>query len=505
MRITNIHEFTEHHRYYIFRDFSLSVLDLKTIHLIYQPMVGAAAAGLYQLLYYGVEEGKVGYSALEPQRKLFLTLGLDMNDAGRKSLAEHASRLEAVGLLQSSRITLPDGDDLLYEYELQAPLSPEEFFRNQHLTLFLRDKIGKYAVISLREQFSSREPDELAEAALPKENISVPFYELFRLNTQGVDAELEQALSEVAPARQALPKGNVETAGIQYGDLILRFPRNSANRKHVEKLRGDDEQLAALNYVAYKYGLNVADLSRLLDEDELFTAGGELLYDELQLRASGIYRQDRKREVDRQRVIARSSASEGEGGEGREEEAPEEFGVEAEFYLEVPAQLTGRCDRPQYNMLMRNEPHTRFLHRFFPGAVPEWLERLFERVDLSYKLPGAVINVLIHYVLGMNESQRVTKTFIEAVASNMLVKQVDTFEKAVGYLRDQAKVEEQKDQRKNASGGGRSQGTSKRGGYSRGAQKPSIPIVEKKKTGPSVTEAEREEIRKLAMELDGQG
>ena len=39
-------------------------------------------------------------------------------------------------------------------------------------------------------------------------------------------------------------------------------------------------------------------------------------------------------------------------------------------------------------MLMRNEPHTRFLQRFFPGAVPDWIERVFERMDLNYKLAG---------------------------------------------------------------------------------------------------------------------
>ena len=32
-----------------------------------------------------------------------------------------------------------------------APLGPNEFFRNQHLTLLLRDKVGKFMLLSLRE------------------------------------------------------------------------------------------------------------------------------------------------------------------------------------------------------------------------------------------------------------------------------------------------------------------------------------------------------------------
>ena len=58
MRINNILQFTEYHRYYIFRDFSLSSLDYKMLSLIYQPMIGAFAVAFYQQLYHGIAEGR---------------------------------------------------------------------------------------------------------------------------------------------------------------------------------------------------------------------------------------------------------------------------------------------------------------------------------------------------------------------------------------------------------------------------------------------------------------
>ncbi|SFE15949.1 replicative DNA helicase loader DnaB [Paenibacillus catalpae] len=506
MRIGNLLQFTEHHRYYIFRDFSLSSLDYKMLSLIYQPMIGAFAIAFYQQLYHGITEGTSGYSTIETQRKLFLGLGLDMNERGRKYLIDQASRLEAVGLLQTSRVGMPDQADVMYEYELSQPMSPSEFFRNQHLTLLLRDKIGKYAVISLRESFGAQEPDELAQKQLTKENISVPFYELFQLNIQSVDQELEQALTEVAPTRQAAPRAQLETAGIPYGEIILRFPRNSANRSYVERMRGNAEQLAQVNYVAYKYNLSVADICRLLDEDDIFVqTTGELIVDELQLRANQLYRQDKKREGDRQRTVARVQAATVQPNEADGDLV--EFDVQEEYYLHVPSQLAGKCDVQQYNMLMRNEPHTKFLQKFFPGAVPDWIERSFERIDLNYKLPAPVINVLIHYVIGMNDAQRVTKTFLEAVVSNMLVKQVDTFEKAVLYVREQAEVEADKE-RRNARAAGQSgaRGTTRsnaRGGISR---KPSIPIVQDEGAGDTAISPEKlEQMRRLARKLDGKG
>lgn len=511
MRINNILQYTEHHRYYIFRDFSLSSLDYKMLSLIYQPMIGAFAVALYQQLYHGIAEGCSGYSSLEPQRKLFLGLGLEMNERSRKYLIDQASKLEAVGLLQTSRLGLPDNADVIYEYELAQPLSPAEFFRNMHLTMLLRDKVGKYAVISLRESFGANEPDELAQAQLTKENISVPFYELFKLNMQSVDNELEQALTEVAPSRQAAARSALATAGIPYGEIILRFPRNSVNRRFVERLRGDEEQLAQVNYVAYKYNLTVADVCRLLDEDGIFSDSGQLNVDEIQLRANQFYRQDKKREGERQRTLARTPVVMSEPFDS--EEMDEEYEVQEQDYLQVPNQLLGRCDIQQYNMLMRNEPHTRFLQRFFPGAVPDWIERVFERIDLNYKLAAPVINVLIHYVIGANDAQRVTKTFLDAVASNMLVKQIDTFEKAVQYVREQAQVEQEKERRKEAAAsfGGASggaynaaKGNGRSGGNSRGtSRKPSIPIVEEGQPASAVSADELEELRKLARKLDG--
>ncbi|MBD2868134.1 replication initiation and membrane attachment family protein [Paenibacillus arenilitoris] len=506
MRIHNLLQYTEHHRYYIFRDFSLSSLDYKMLSLIYQPMIGAFAVAFYQQLYHGIAEGYAGYSPLEPQRKLFLGLGLEMNERGRRYLIEQASKLEAVGLLQTSRLAVPDNADVIYEYELAEPLSPAEFFRNMHLAMLLRDKVGKYAVIALRESFGAGEPDELAGAELAKENISVPFYELFKLNMQSVDDELEQALTEVAPSRQPSERAAPATAGIPYGEIILRFPRNSANRRFVERLRGDEEQLAQVNYVAYKYNLTVTDVCRLLDEDGIFGGSGELQVDEMQLRANQLYRQDKKREGDRQRALARTKQTAGEP-DGADELA-EEYEVREQDFLQVPNQLSGRCDIQQYNMLMRNEPHTRFLQRFFPGAVPDWIERAFERIDINYKLAAPVINVLIHYVIGANDAQRVTKTFLEAVASNMLVKQVDTFEKAVQYVREQTQMEQEKERRKDAPAGYGGRGGyagkgSGRGGARGAARKPEIPIVQDGRTGSAVSAAELEELRKLARKLDG--
>ena len=506
MRIEHGHQFTEHHRFVVYRDFSMSPLDMKTLSLIYQPMIGASAVSLYLLLYHQIDEARTGYSRPEAQRKLLLGLGAGLGEAGRRDLIEQSSRLEAVGLLQTSRIAPPGGEDILYEYALVRPLAPAEFFTNPHFTLLLRDKIGKYAVIALREQFESPLPEELDRHGLEREDLSVPFFEIFRVQPHSADAELEQALAEIATTREPAPVQPPEpSAGIAYGELISGFPQSSANRPFVERLRTDKNGMAVVNYVAYKYELDVVDMRRLLDEPGVFSPDGALLFDELQERASRYYRQNRKLEEERNRIAARSAAYAGSPDAG--DEPPEEVPVAEEHFLPVPESLAGRCDIAQYNFLMRNEPHTRFLKRFFPGAVPAWLDRAFERIDLHYRMPREVINVLIHYTIGMGGAQRLSGDFIDKVASNMLARGVDTYEKAIQYVRGQERIEQRMKEAERRPPGAQAvpyaqtPGRAGRTGRS-GPRKPAIPIVEQRTGGRQLTPEELAEALRLASELE---
>jgi replication initiation and membrane attachment protein len=502
MRIEHGHQFTEHHRYVVYRAFSLSPLDMKTLSLIYQPMVGAPAVSLYLLLYHQIDETRTGYSKPESQRRLMLGLGAGLGDAGRRYLIEQASRLEAVGLLQTSRVVPPGSDEILYEYALVRPLEPAEFFTNPHFTLLLRDRIGRYAVLALREQFESPLPEELDRAGVAREDLSVPFFEIFRVQPHSADAELEQALAEIAATRERAPVRPPEpSAGIAYGELILGFPRSSANRPFVERLRTDRSGMAIVNYVAYKYDLDAVDMRRLLDEPGVFSPDGELLFEELQQRASVYYRQNRRLEEERNRIAGRSAALAASPGEG--DEPPEEIPVPEDWYLPVPESLAGRCDIAQYNFLMRNEPHTRFLKRFFPGAVPAWLDRAFERIDLHYRMPREVINVLIHYLLGTGSAQRLSGDFIDKVASNMLARGVDTYEKAIRYVREQLELEQRmKEAESRAPGAAQAPGRAGRGGRGGGSRKPAIPIVEQRTGGRQLTPEEMAEALRLASELE---
>jgi replication initiation and membrane attachment protein len=303
MRITNLHHFTENHRFCIYRDFALSGLNYRMLTNIYQPMIGAFAIGLYTTLYQQLPSEMSGYSVLEQQRKLFFSLELEHGERGRKFLVEQSSKLEAVGLLQTTRRFIEANDDYIYEYQLSEPLGPQEFFKNQHLTLLLRDKVGKHMVLFLLEELIAEEPNEISQTN--SENLTVPFYEIFKLNTQVIDYELEQVLYQTASSRQTEAKLDVTTKGFTYEDIIMRFPRESRNREYVENIRYRPDQLAGVNIVAKKYNLNLQDICRLLDEDTIFDDEGSFMIDLLQYKANLIFRQVKNREEKVERHLHR--------------------------------------------------------------------------------------------------------------------------------------------------------------------------------------------------------
>ncbi len=487
MRVSNLMEFTENHRFIVSRDFALSGLDRKALVSLYQPMTGAISAAFYQLLYHQIAEDGSGISAPESQRKLFLGLGVELNAAGRQTVVDTASRLEAIGLLQVYRHHNPLSEETLYEYSLVRPLSPAEFFASEHLTLLLRDKVGKSALLELRDGFAPEPPPELARF-VNREEATVHFSEIFRISPGFVDPELEAGWSESAVAKER-PSFRPSDR-IRHSEMMLRFPRGSANRVFVERLNRAPQAMTQINYLAYKYDLEVPEICRLLDEDGMFRHDGTLHWDDLQQRANLMYRQDRRRAEERERFLARA---EGRTGTLTPDEPA---AISPSLMLGIPERLQESVSMERYNEMLRKEPYTRMLARYFPGEVPDNFVRVFERIDLNYKLPEPVINVLIHYVFSLGRAQRLTKTFVDAIASNMLAKGIDTIEKAILYIREQEKLNEALDRKNRGDEPSRAAASGARGGR----KKPAMSVVKDSGPAEEVTPEELERMLARARE-----
>lgn len=495
MRVANLLQFTEHHRFTVYRNFSLGALDYKMLYGVYQPMIGPQAIAVYSVLYQQLAADRIGFSPLEQQRKLFLSLDLDPGENGRRAWIEMTSKLEAVSLLHTTRKIAEQPENDIYEYRLLQTLSPDEFFQNVHLMMLLRDKIGKHALFHLSRELIEMEPSELI--GVKEESISVPFYELFQLNPQSIDHELEQAFYEMAPVRAVVPAVQSIEGSFQYADIIGRFPKGSLNRSSVESLQQRPQELARLNFVAKKYDLHLSEVCRLLDEDDVFDDKGFLNIDILQYRAGLMFRQMQKREDERVVHLARAEAVYQERTEAEEVRA--EHLVDPNSYLEIPALFQHLYDQEQYNLMLRNEPYTHVLRRFFQNRrVPDGVQNAFEKIDLQYKLKEEVINVIIHYI--HSERRSWAKASIDFVAADMLGKQVESYEQAVQYIREQLEYKKRAASGKKTKTTSAGMGNSTKPGTAR--QKPNIPIIQSATPEEPVTDEEFEAIRRKAQKLD---
>ncbi|MBM7453466.1 replication initiation and membrane attachment protein [Acholeplasma morum] len=109
---------------------ALSMDDLSTVTLLYQPIIGSDAYGIYQTFIHFLD-CKTYQSDIYQVRFL-----MDLLNLKEKELIEAINKLEAIGLL-STYIK-----DDLYMYRLSLPLSPRQFFLDGILGSFLRSEIG---------------------------------------------------------------------------------------------------------------------------------------------------------------------------------------------------------------------------------------------------------------------------------------------------------------------------------------------------------------------------
>ncbi len=485
MRMTNPLHFSENHRFMIYRDFSLSPLDLRMISIIYQPMVGAYAISLYLLLNHQLPAEKIGYTKADQLRKLFLALGIEPNERGRQLLIEQYSKLEAVGLLHTFRTELSQTEEYIYEFILSAPLKPAEFFQTQHLLLLLRDKIGKYPVIALRADLEGEQQPDVDDPYGIREELSMPFYEIFSLDSQTIDLEFEQASIKSKPNVQTQVNEHEEEERLQYGHIIRRFPKNSANRIHVEKLKDHQDDLVLINYLAEKYRLNLKEMCQLLDEEGVFSTKGKLLGDQLEHKANETFLQSRKREENVEwSSLGQATASLTEVAATEDKNASE-----IAVMLKVPDWLIEQYDSSSYSKLLSTEPHTQVLRILVAPNISRPTLNLFSKLNLYYRLPDAVLNVLVHHI-------RTTKlpwkeNYIEKIAASLQGEQIQTFVQAVEYFHKESEARSGV-VKATASG---SSNKKKAGFKEKTTQKPKIPIFRATEQDEPLSAEAKEEIK----------
>lgn len=363
----------------------LTGADRKIITMLYQPLMGAECLALYQTLFTEVEENRL-WSEAHSHVQL-----LNMLDISLKALFEARLKLEGLGLLKSYVKT--ENDQRFYVYEILPPLSPEKFFSDGLLNIYLYSKIGNAQFQRLRRFFADEafETDTYSEITRSFQDVFEPF--------KGGASAAEPVSNQVLVDKVAAKEIEFDDASFDFHlFLSLLSPGMITREKITKEVRQTILKLHGIYQVSEKDMPSY--LYRALDSN------GEL-------------------DIVYLRKIVRE-------GYTIENGAPPKLQMKHETSIkEEPEVKETLNDEEALQVYLESITPFQLLVDISDGAVPAETDlRVVEEVMNQQNLPVPVMNVLIEYVL-LRLDRKLSKNYMMTIAAHWKRKNVKTAKEAM--------------------------------------------------------------------------
>lgn len=377
-------------RYIVKSSGLLHYYDQKLITRLYQPLIGIEATSLYFTLWQEMDQHTSSDdSATHHHLMAWMNLSLDR-------ILEARKKLEAVRLLRT--LKKQGQDPGFFIYQLLPPLTPNQFFNDGLLNIFLYHQIGSRDYAALKETFADNRPLASGYA-----DVTVSFNDVFESVPA---AEMSQEtgkkwVDRTEPLEPRLrPAFDFETLGRYLSDAI------------VSKEALTPEVREAIEKLAFVYRLDPFDMSRAVQSACLHT--GVIEIDDLRKEVRDYYRLESGWDTfpalsERTQPQA---LREMRGKEPKTDEEKEIAWFEETSPYEVLQTLAG-------------------------GGTPAAPDlRLVEGLMMDQKLNPGVVNVLIAFMMKMND-YKLNKSYVEKIAGQWARKGIKTVRDAMRVTRDE--------------------------------------------------------------------
>ncbi len=358
----------------------LTEVDKKTLLNLYEPIIGSGAVSLYLTLWSDLDKTEsvsVGFS----HHHLMTLL---------KQSLEHIKRsresLEAFGLL---RTYVKEGSINEYVYELYSPLSPSEFFAHPIFNIVLYNNVGKYEYELLKKQYEKLNIDLEGYT-----DITSKINETFEItnNVPSFDAKEKNALSVEADSQ------------IDFELVLETIPKNLLNERMLNK-----RVKTLINNLSFVYDIDTLKMCELIRM--VIANKGMLDKEELRKTCRKYYQFDNG---GLPTLVYRSQPD----------------------YLKSP--VGDNSKRGRLIAVFENTSPYDFLRSKY-GSNPTARDlRLLENLLIDVELPPAVVNVLIDYVLKMNNN-KLTTSFVETIAGKWKSAKITTAKEAMEFAESEHK------------------------------------------------------------------
>lgn len=340
----------------------LTDTDKKILINLYEPIIGSSPISLYLTLWSDLD--KLELMSKDFNHHHLMTL-LKMN---LESILEARKALEATGLLKTY---YQKGDNLnTYIYELFSPLPAYEFFHHPILNIVLYNNIGVHEYEALVNLY--KKPNFNYDNF---EEITMSINHTFKA-TEGINFNHEEI------QKKSLGKINIDSL-IDFDLLSASIPGHILNDKALNK-----KMIELINNLAFVYNLDTLKMSELI----------RLTLDEAgMINKNGLLKETRKYY-----------------------EYNNNGSLPTLIYRTQPDHLKSPegdlSNRGKMLYIFENTTPYDFLRSKMKGVgvTPRDL-KLLEYLAVELQFPPAVINVLIDYVLRIND-HKLNKAFVEAIA-----------------------------------------------------------------------------------------
>lgn len=351
--------------------------DKKIITMLYQPIIGHIATSLYFTLVDDLNKSYLMSDDLT-HHHLMATMQLRLDD-----IIVAREKLEAVGLLKTY---YKEGNINSYVYLLYSPISASEFFNHPILNIVLYNNLGKIEYNKLLNYFK-----------IPHLNlrdyldITQNFSDVFTT----VPGKSETVVSDIAmKSTNNLLLSNC----IDFNALITCIPKNMQNERCFTK-----EVKELINSLAFTYHIDDFAMQSLV-RDSLNEKG---LIDKNSLRKGcrNYYQLDNAGSL------------------------PTLVYAKQPEYLKKPLGDNSKWAKMVYTF--ENTSPYNYLKAQYKGANPTPRDlHLIETLLIDQKLNPGVVNVLISYVLKIN-NQKLSKNYIETIVGQWKRLNIETVEDAM--------------------------------------------------------------------------
>ena len=389
-------------RYVVASNGLLHEFDRKVLTFLYQPLVGTTSFSLYMTLWAELEENRV-WSEPSSHHSLMSLMGINL-----KEIYEARIKLEGIGLIKA--LVRQEEDQRSFIYQLQPPLTPEQFFLDGMLNIYLYRKIGKNQFSRLKRFFS----DQHVSSQEGYLNVTKAFQDVYVSASHSFLKFNQETADDLSEGTGRGFIGRSENDGIQIDQVFFNFELLEA---------GLSESLVPKKALTKKIREAICNLGFLYEIDAVQMKNIIL---------SAINEHD-EIDVDELRKSARDW-------------------YQFNHNDQLPS-LVERIHPPLFQSEIK-EPQTKegkLIHYFDSTSPLQFLKdisggaeasnadiKIIEDVMFNQKLLPGVINVLIHYVM-LKMDMKLTKGYVEKIASHWTRKNVKTVKNAMELAKTEHK------------------------------------------------------------------